>query len=250
MQRDRGGCSIRTMLMLTLGIALVGLLGYTMLASGDGPGIMDTMLPQPTSTFRPGPTVIEAIRREATLETVAMTISSDTTVQREHGILGACSEELTYLGYFDVTAGIDLSRISSANIESTNDGFPEQAQVTITLPPAEITHVELDTTNSRIVAQSTPKWLPGCSHEIAEMTTEAQQKLRDYARSAALERGILGLAEQHAAQTLTQLLQASGYRNVTVRYASSNDGATPVPTFGDPAAPLGNQPTPVPTFSN
>ena len=57
MRRDRNQRSIRSNLILILGIALVGVVAYSFLApSGGG----SALLPAPTSTFRPGPTVIQA----------------------------------------------------------------------------------------------------------------------------------------------------------------------------------------------
>jgi hypothetical protein len=226
MRRNRNERSIRSTLILFLGLALVGVVAYSFLApSGGG----SRFLPAPTSTFRPGPTVIQAIQRKANLETVQMAISGDITVEREHGLLGVCSETLTYLAYYNVSAGIDLSKIGSQNIQVSNDGFPDKANVVITLPAPQILHNELDTAQSRIVAQDTPKWVPGCSHEIAEMTVEAQDKLRTYAESAARDKGILHMAETNAGEELQRLLNESGYTNVTIRYADDTPG-TPVPT--------------------
>lgn len=226
MRRNRNERSIRSNLMVILGLALVGVVAYTFLAPGGGGS---GLLPAPTSTFRPGPTVIQAIQRKANLETVQMTISGDMTVEREHGLLGVCSESLTYLAYYNVSAGIDLSQIDSQNIQVSNDGFPDRANVVITLPAPQILHNELDTAQSRIVAQETPKWIPGCSHQIADMTVEAQDKLRAYAESAARDKGILEQAQVNAGEELERLLNESGYANVTIRYADDLPG-TAVPT--------------------
>ena len=237
MRRERQPRSIRSLLMIGLSVLLVGLVLWIFFSPSKGGS---ALLPQPTATFRPGPTVIQAIQRKAKLETVAMTISGDTTVTKEHGLLGVCSESLTYLAYYEVSAGIDLSRITESSVQVSEDGYPEQASVVVTLPPPEILHNELNTTDSRIIAQDTTKWIPGCSHEIATMTVEAQQQLREYAASAAREKGILKMAETNAGEELQRLLSEVGYRNVTIRYAG--EGATPPPSYLDP--------TPVPTVTN
>lgn len=224
MRRERQSRSIRSWLMLGLSLILIALVLWSIFSPSLKLDL--ALMPQPTSTFRPGPTVIEAIQRKAKLETVAMTISNDVTITRKHGLLGACSEELTYLGYFEVSAGIDLSRITEANMQVRNDGYPDQASVVVTLPQPEILHNELDTANSRIVAQDTPKWVPGCSRQIADMTVEAQNQLRQYADSAAREKGILRMAETNAGEELRRLLSDAGYTTVTIRYASEGT-ATP-----------------------
>ncbi|HEY1016686.1 MAG TPA: DUF4230 domain-containing protein [Herpetosiphonaceae bacterium] len=233
MRRDREPRSFRSWIMLALALLLVGLVGYSLIPRGPSLPGASVLLPEPTSTFKPGPTVIEAVQRQAKLESIAMVIQNDTTVVREHGFLGACTEELTYLAYFKVSAGVDLALLTSDRITVTNDGFPEQAEVIVTLPPAQLLHNELDTEQSRIVSQSSPRWVPGCSHEIADMTVEAQSKLRGYAQQAALEKGILIQAEENAGGELKRLLEAAGYRKVTVRYSQGGVGIgtpTPVPT--------------------
>ncbi len=234
-RRDREGTSLRTKLLLMLGVVLLGVVIYALIGPSEG-GVSANLLPQPTSTIKAGPLVIEAIQRKAKLETISMEISNDITITREHGFLGACTESITYLGYYSVSAGIDLRNISQEQVQVENDGYPSIAKVVITLPRAEILHNELDTDNSRIVSQDTPRWVPGCSHEIADMTLEAQSKLRASAQAAALERGILYDAEQTAADELTQILHDAGYGNVIVQTSSGRPGnpnssaITPVPT--------------------
>ena len=229
--KDTGpGASLRRMLFMLLGLVLLGTLGYTFLTNTSSSNSIPGMA-QPTSTIRIGPLVIDAIQRNAKLETINMVITSDTTITREHGFLGACSETITYLAYYDVSAGIDLREISRENITVNNDGMPDLARVVIDLPPAQVLHTELDTEQSRLVQQDTPRWVPGCSREIADMTLEAQQVLREEARAAAKERGILSLAETHAADELKRLLNEAGYTNVEIRtWGSRMTDASPVPT--------------------
>lgn len=184
--------------------------------------------PTPTSSIRMGPTVIEAIRTQAKLETVSMTITKDMTIKRVHGFLGVCQEEITYLGYYTVTAGVDLRQLGPENVTVANDGQPELADVTITLPPAQVLHSELDMQNSRIVAQSSTNWIPGCSHQVADMTVEAQTKIQEYAMQAALQKGILDLATDRASTEIKRLLDNVGYRHVKIVPASST--GVPGPT--------------------
>lgn len=210
---------IRTMLMLVLVLALIGVVGYAFLSPSLG---FDGLMAQPTSTIKPGMTVLQAIKRQAKLSTLSMSFTKDTTIIREHGVLGACTEEITYLGYFNVQAGIDLSKISEERLIVSNDGYPDQATVEIVLPDSELLSNELDTQNSRIIAQDTPKWLPGCSHEIADMTVEAQNTLREQVRQDALEKGILSQSQQQASEELGRLLTDVGYKNITIRASNGS----------------------------
>lgn len=217
-RRRSSGCGIRTMLMGIIALCILGLIVYAMIPSlSFGGGISNAILPQPTSTIKPGPTVIQAVRSQAKLETLEMVIAKDITIERVHGVLGACTEKITYLGYFKVSAGVDLRKIQEGDITVTNDGYPDQAQVQIKIPDAELLKAELDTANSKIVAQDTPKWLPGCSHEIADMTIEAQNKLREMAQQDAIQQGILSRAKEQAAQELESFLKNAGYQNLQIQ---------------------------------
>ncbi len=179
-----------------------------------------TPLPTPTQFVRTGPLVINAIRTRAKLETVIMNFVNDQEITRVGGIGGLCTERITYLAYYDVVAGVDLGKITTASITVTNDGFPDLATITITVPPAEILNVVLDTQNSRLVAQDTPTWIPGCETQVAAMTVEAQQLTQQYAREAAIERGILKMAQEKAGQELKRFLLDAGYWNVNLEYAN------------------------------
>src|SRR5688500_11617079 len=83
----------------------------------------------PTSVVKSEPTVIQAIQTQSKLATVIMNIAQDKTLTRDHGVGNICKEEITYLGYFNVTAGIDLSKVNRENILVENDGQPDLAKV-------------------------------------------------------------------------------------------------------------------------
>jgi hypothetical protein len=175
--------------------------------------------PTPTDIIRTGPLVINAVRSQAKLQTVVMNIVGDQDVTRVSGISGLCTEHITYLAYYDVTAGVDLAKINEDNIVVTDDGLLDKAVVTIIVPPAEILNVTLDTEHSRVVAQDTPTWIPGCETQVADMALEAQQRLREYAGWAAIDQGILQSAQERAGFELQRLLLETGYQNVTIEYA-------------------------------
>ncbi len=176
-----------------------------------------TMAPTPTSILQAGPIIINAVRTHARLETVVMNIVGDYTVTRVSGIAGLCTERIVYLGYYDVTAGVDLAKIQESDITVASIGDPPQTVVTVTLPPAEILSVTLDTQHSRLLLQETPTWIPGCETQVADMTLEAQQKIQQYAEAAARERGILQLARERAGFELQRLLLNTGFPNVVIK---------------------------------
>jgi hypothetical protein len=163
-----------------------------------------------------GATIVQAIQKQAKLETVEMNISNDKTIIKEHGILNRCSEKITYLAYFRVTAGVDLAKITLTDISEDPSSTPKTFY--ITLPSAEIQHSELDTTQSRVIAESYPRWQPNCTRHTSEMVVEAQQALRHQAEAAARQQNITAIAEEHARVTLQELLSNAGITGVQIRF--------------------------------
>ena len=221
----RQGCTLGLAgLTLLIGIVL-GLLvaGVGLLGMGGSAltGVVTSLFGPSatvTPTIRTGPSVLNAIQAEAKLQTITMNIATDTDVTRVSGIRGVCTEKLTYLAYYNVKAGIDLAKITPAQVSVTNDGLPDLASVTVTLPQAELLGVERDEVNSRIVAeQKPPSLLPGCEDHGGAMLGEAQQKTRLSAQTLALDRDILRLAEEKAGQELRRILLLAGYKNVVIR---------------------------------
>lgn len=175
----------------------------------------------PTTVTVSGPVILRAIRSQATLETVTMAMANDQDISKTWGLQGACRESLTYLGYYNVTAGIDLQDIPDKNILMEGSGDPAQTTVTITLPPATITHVELDTARSRVVQSNTSILPQLCGSNLPAMVTEVQNNLRKSAEDAAKQQNILGLAQDRASFALKKILLQLGFTRVNVQFAAS-----------------------------
>lgn len=220
----RGGIIIISLLALVGGLVagVILVLTGSLFLGGSALGLLGgptpTPPPTPTLVVKTGPTVLNAIKAEAKLQTITMNIATDTDVTRVSGIRGICTHSLTYLGYYDVKAGVDLARVTPDKIQVTKDGFPDDARVTITLPQAELLGIERDEVHSRTVAEQKPSTLiPGCEDPGAAMLQEAQQKTRARAQSLALDREILRLAEEKASQEIERILRNAGYKNVVIR---------------------------------
>jgi hypothetical protein len=180
----------------------------------------------PTTTFQLGPVILDAIHTQAKLETVAMVFANDQDVSKSWGleVVGevVCYEKITYLGYYTVTAGVDLQKITPSDILITNDGILAQTMITITLPAAAILHVEPYAQLSRVIHQDVSLISQLCGTKLPEMVLEAQAKIQEFARNAALQKGILRTAEEQAGFELQQLLANIGYPKVFIRY-NGND---------------------------
>ena len=172
----------------------------------------------PTTIIRSGPIILEAIHAQAKLETISMVFANDQDVSKVWGVAGACRESITYLGYYTVTAGVDLNEITADDIVVDNDGNPALAEVTITIPPAAILHVEPDTQRSRVIHQEPSIISQVCGTKLPDMVLEAQANIQEYSVNAALQKGILQTAQERAGFEIQKLLLTVGYPKVTVRF--------------------------------
>ncbi len=189
----------------------------------NGPSILSRLLgfvnPSQAQTVESyGPIILHALQLQEKLATAVRDTSQQMTITKVHGLFGRCEEEINYLAYYQVTAGVDLETITIANISEETDGAAKIFY--ITLPHAEILNVELSTEHSRIVAENYPRWQPGCERNTAALVTQAQQQLRDVAEAVALEQGFLADAEEQARTTLQGILGSAGIDDVQIRFGA------------------------------
>jgi hypothetical protein len=211
--------------ILVVIIAVLGVLLYLQSQSMTKPSLsapVIEMITTPTTVKVTGPVILSAIRNDAKLETITMVIANDQDITKEWGVNGACKEDLTYLGYFTVTAGVDLQDIPQADVALDGDGNPATTNVTLILPPADIMHVELDTKRSRIVHSNVSILPQVCGTKLPEMVTEAQKDIRDLAEKTARDQNIISMAEDRASFELKKLLVKFGFSRVTIKFISTS----------------------------
>jgi hypothetical protein len=208
-------------ILIVLVMAVVGLQIFKSVNSLPVPSMEIKLISTPTTTIISGPVVLNAIRNQANLETVSMVFANDLDITKTWGLEGACRETLTYLGYYTVTAGVDLQQLSEENVQVESSGGPPQTEITITLPPASILHVELDTKRSRVVHNETSLISQICGTKLGEMVMEAQLKIQNIAESSANQKDILKLAQDRASFELQKMLLTLGYTKVNVLYDDS-----------------------------
>lgn len=217
---------MKGLLSLILIIVIVAAFGYIGInAVGEKiPSAQIKLFTTPTTVTVSGPVILYAIRNQVKLETTSMVLANDQDISKIWGVEGACRESLTYLGYYTVTAGIDLQDIPEKDIKLDGSGDPAQTTVTLNLPPANILHVELDTQRSRVV-QSNPSILSQiCGTQLPEMVTEAQTNLRKSAEVAAKQQNIINMAQDRASFELKKLLLQLGFTRVNIQFTgSAND---------------------------
>ena len=180
------------------------------------PSVNIPIVTTPTTVAVSGPAILEAIHNQSRLETISMAFALDQDLTKTWGVEGICQETITYLGYFNVTAGIDLQKIGPGDVIVENGATLAQTSITIKLPQADITHIELDTQRSRIVHNQISIISQLCGSHMAEMVAEVQSNLQKKAELSALDRDIIGQAQDRASFEVKKLLLSLGFTRVTI----------------------------------
>ncbi len=187
------------------------------------PSINVNLVPTPSTVTVTGPAILDAIRNQSRLETVEMVIANDQDITKKWGFENLCQEDLTYMAYFTVTAGVDLNGIAGTDIILNGSGVPADTKVTLQLPPASILHVELDTQHSRIVHSDVSVISQVCGTRLPQMVTEAQANLQKNAQATALQQGIIKMAQDRASFELQKILLKLGFTNTNIVFKEAYD---------------------------
>ena len=163
----------------------------------------------PTPTIYPDPvTVIREVRALARLESAQYSIEKVITAEVGQEALGGLfGDRLLFVAHGDVIAGVDLSRLRNSDLTVTPDG-----RVTLILPAAEIFVATLDNDKSYVYDRQTGILTKG----DANLETQARQVAEKEIERAALEDGILDLAQTNAAAFIEGLLRSLGFTEVVI----------------------------------
>ncbi len=213
-----GGSSILGVQLVGQGIKSIGQWSPSII-----PQVEINLVPTPSTVTVTGPDILEAIRDQSRLETVAMVIANDQDISKKWGFENLCQEDLTYMGYYTVTAGIDLNDIAGTNIIVDGSGVPADSKVTLRLPPARILHVELDTQRSRVVHSDPSVLSQVCGTQLPQMVSLAQSNLQKNAETSALQQGIIKMAQDRASFELQKILLKLGFTNTSIEFNEAYD---------------------------
>ena len=184
-----------------------------------------TELTNPTPTIIPDPvTIIRQVRSLSRLETSSYTIEKVITAESGQTTLAFLfGDRLILVARGQVIAGVDLGKMGDGDIRIAGDGM-----VVVTLPPAEIFVATLDNQKSYVVDRDTA--LIGLNPALE---TEARQAAEEEILKAALEDGILQMAQRNAETYVRQLILALGFREVVF----TQPGEAPAPAATPTATP-------------
>ena len=163
-------------------------------------------LMNPTPTVIPDPiTIIHDVQALARLETIQYTIEKVVTVEEGQGPLGVLfGDRLLFVAHGIVIAGIDMGKLGPENMQLEGD------VLYVNLPPAEIFIATLDNEKSYVYDRETG----ALTHGNQDLETIARQAGEEEINKAAVEDGILDLAQQNAENYLEKFFNALGYDKV------------------------------------
>ena len=160
----------------------------------------------PTPTILPAPiTIIHDVRSLARLETIQFSLEKVITAETDYGSLSFLfGDRLIFIAHGDVIAGIDLGKLELADLE-LRDGT-----LYVELPEPEVFVTDLDNEKSNVFDRDTGLFTKG----DINLESSARRVAEDELEKAALEGGILDLAQQNAEIYLGRLLNDLGYPEV------------------------------------
>lgn len=159
-----------------------------------------------TPTIRPNPaTIIRHIQNLRRLETAFYSIEKVITAETGQDSLSFLfGDRLLFVAHGEVIAGVDLERVQEDDITVTADD-----EVVMVVPPAEVFIVALDNDQSFVYDRDT-----GVFGLNQELETEARRAAEEEILAAALEDGILGMADANARAYLEELITGLGFQGV------------------------------------
>ena len=160
----------------------------------------------PTPTIIPDPiTIIHEVRSLARLETIQYSIEKVITAEEGQGTFDFLfGDRLLFVAHGIVIAGIDMEKLGPENMQLENGALY------VKLPPAEVFIATLDNQKSYVYDRDTGV----LTHGNENLETLARQAAEQEIYKAALEDGILDLAQQNAEYFLEKFFTALGYEKV------------------------------------
>ncbi len=211
------------LLLILVVIVVVGFIAVDTLVSLTRPvtglpGAVSTQVQQvlnPTPTIIASPTtIVRQVQALSRLETASYTIEKVITAESGEGPLGFLfRDRLLLVAQGQVIAGVDLSRIQREDVQVVG------TTVYMTMPAAEIFVATLNNSNTYVYDRQT-----GVLGQQIDLETLARQQAERAILDAALEDGILDMAQRNADQTVEGLLRALGFEEVVFIQGTPSPG--------------------------
>jgi hypothetical protein len=159
----------------------------------------------PTPTIIPDPiTYINQIQALARLETIQYSVSQVVTSEVNQGALAFLNgTKIILVTHGTVIAGIDMQKLQPGDMHFEN------GVLTVKLPPTEVFITSIDESKTEIYDVQSGIF----SKPDPSLVTDALVAAKDKIYQAAIDDGILDVAQQNAVAYLTKFFSALGYPN-------------------------------------
>jgi hypothetical protein len=159
----------------------------------------------PTPTIIPDPvTIITDVRALARLETIQYSVEKVITAEISQGNFGFLfGDKLLFVAHGLVIAGIDMEKLQAGDMQMVN------GVLNVRLPAAEVFVATLDNEKSYVYDRETGLLTQGDQN----LESTARKAAESEILKAALEDGILKLAQQNAETYLSKFFGALGFPN-------------------------------------
>jgi len=247
MSSDRGGNVLRNLGMMLAGGAVAAAAVASFWAVRMGDRLLSSAgnffsNPQPSPQVDVRSVVIEQVREASDLTTAVFSMQAvvPTSQDVKLGEFTVGTTKLLYIAYGKVQAGVDLSQIAAADVQTTGN------RIQIQLPPPRILDSKIDVNRSSVYDYNRG-FLNLGPDTAPELQTAAQRKALTTIVQAACDDGVLQRAGDQAKQVVTRLLNTAGYSQVKVALAPTTEdtcttsATSPSKRLLTPATPSSNE---------
>ena len=166
-----------------------------------------TSATSPATTLDPV-SVVHQIQRLNELVSVKYTVQKVVGLEEQKVPFG--SEKLLLFVQAEVLAGIDLSKLATADIK-----WLPAKRMQVMLPPPKIEHVVIDDKETKVWDRQITWWTPWVPYN-PDLERQARLKAKDTIQQAAIDMGILDQARRNAEAGIRNLLETFGVKSVTL----------------------------------
>ncbi len=155
--------------------------------------------------------VIQQVREASELTTAVYTMEAVVPTQQDATLGGVVvgTTKLLYVARGEIRAGVDLSQITSANVEVIGDA------IRLRLPPPKILDQKIDVAKSSVYDYN--RGFLGLGPDVApNLQKMAQDEALKKIKIAACGDGVLEKASDRAKLVVSQLIRVSGFKTVLV----------------------------------
>ncbi len=155
--------------------------------------------------------VVQQVRDASELTTAVFTMQAVVPTSQNATVGGIVvgKTKLLYIAQGEVQAGVDLSQLTTDNVQVT------EGTIRITLPPPKVLNSKIDVTRSSVYDYDRGLFSLG-PDAATDLQSLAQKEALKQITAAAYTNGLMTQANDRAKHVITQLLNLAGFKTVIV----------------------------------